>query len=83
MYQWTDDTLVAILLRHDGRCRVLELPARQTTILRSKRAFRDEEQAEAYINEQYPASVLRVQVEDIAEEVRLRSAQAAQQEQAE
>ena len=80
MSEWYDDTLVAILYMHHGRYKVLELPARQTTTVTSRRSFREYEVAEEYMVEQYPTA-LRVQVEDIAEEVRLRAAQAVQEQQ--
>lgn len=82
MYQWQDDTLVAIRQADNGKFKVIELPARQVKVYSSKKSFRLYEQAEDYIAAQYPTG-LRVGYEDIAEEVATRKAWLQRQEQTE
>jgi len=57
MYQWENDTLVAIKELANGRFQVIELPARDVTVCKSRRSFKSEEQAENYIKDQYPQGV--------------------------
>jgi hypothetical protein len=75
MQQWEDDTLVAISSERGGRYRVLELPARSGRVHPSRRTFPAYEQAEDYINDQYP-SALVVPIEDIQEEKKRRAVSA-------
>jgi len=73
MNEWQDETLVAIESQRNGKYKVLELPARQTDVLTSRRSFKDHEQAETYIDDQYPTA-MSVQIEDIQEEKSRRQA---------
>jgi hypothetical protein len=67
MNQWDDDTLVAIYVQDNGKYKVVELPARQSSTVMSRKTFSTYEQAEQYIDDQYPTA-LCVQPEDIREE---------------
>lgn len=62
--QWHDDTLVAIKELDNGKFKVIELPARQTSIYTSRRSFKTFEQAEGYIANQY-SQVLIVSPSDL------------------
>ncbi|MEO9027613.1 MAG: hypothetical protein ABI413_02255 [Ktedonobacteraceae bacterium] len=79
MDQWQDDTLVAIHQADSGTFKVIELPARHTKMHTSRKSFRLYEQAEGFITNQY-TGVLRVQYEDIVEEVAAREARQLRQE---
>lgn len=82
MDQWEDDTLVAIKSVRNGQYKVMELPARQTTIITYSKPFNDYEQAEQFIEEQY-STAITVPVEDIEEEVQRRVHKARQVEESE
>jgi len=71
--QWQDEDLVSIQALPNGRYRVLELPPRQTDIFPSRKTFAGYEQAEHYIDHQYPHA-LAVQCEDIQQEQHNRKA---------
>jgi len=73
MNEWEDDTLVAIEIKDNGTCKVLELPARQTNVITSRRTFASWDAAEGYIDDQYPGA-LAVQAEDVRAEARNRKA---------
>jgi hypothetical protein len=77
MRQWEDDTLVTIKPLDNGKFKVIELPARHTETVTSRRSFTGYEQAEQYIDDQYPTA-LSVQPEDIEEEKRIRSQRRAE-----
>ncbi len=66
--QWFNETLVAIKPLDNRTYKVLELPARCAELYTSKCTFTCEEQAESYIDDQYPTA-LAVQVEDIEDEL--------------
>lgn len=64
--QWHNDTLVAIKGLDNGKFKVIELPARQTSMVTSRRSFKTEEQAEAYIVDQYSyINALTVSMSDL------------------
>jgi hypothetical protein len=79
--QWFDRVLLAIEpIKHRNplyKFRVIELPARATTLQEvrvngRRMGFTTEEQAEAWIGRNYPATVVLVQPGDIAEEIECR-----------
>jgi hypothetical protein len=82
MFQWQDETLVAIFFNEKGRYGVMELPARQTEIITSRRSFRDIESAEAFVADQYP-NALVVRKSDILDEGEARKAQLHHREEVE
>ncbi len=71
--EWFDETLVAIKPLANGNYKVVELPARSTELCTFRRTFKHEEQAESYIDDQYPTA-RAVQMEDIEAELADRSA---------
>jgi hypothetical protein len=71
MNEWFNETLVTIQTATSGRYRVVELPAKSTATHTSRRRFKSAEQAEDYIQEQYPGALV-VQPEDITEEIERR-----------
>lgn len=71
MNQWEDDLLVAIQSITPDRFKVLELPPRQSTFIVSRRTFTTYEQAESYIDKQYPTA-LSVQNDDLQDEAKRR-----------
>ena len=71
MYEWLNDTLIAIKFVAEGLgyWKVLELPARQTEVQAVRRRFGELEQAEQYIEDQWPPEILRVDPMDLTEEI--------------
>jgi hypothetical protein len=72
MNEWLNETLVAIETTSNGKYRVIELPAKATQRQMSKRRFAAAERAEDYIKERY-SNVIRVEPQDITEEIERRS----------
>lgn len=77
--QWEDETLVTVqyLATTSGKYRVVELPARATTLCEPRAngrrmRFDTEHQAECWIERNYPSTVVLVQHEDITEEIERR-----------
>lgn len=71
MNQWEDDLLVAIHALDINKFKVLELPPRQSRLIVSRRTFTTYEQAESYVDDQYPTA-LAVQSHDITDEAKRR-----------
>src|SRR5258707_2972717 len=73
MFQWQEETLVALFFNEKGRYVVVELPARQTESITSRRSLCDIEQAEAFVADHYPGAVV-VSKPDLEEEAATRKA---------
>jgi len=73
MRQWEDDTLVATKITESGKFKVIELPARETEVITSRRTFGTIAKAEAYMLDQYPTATV-VFPSDIEAEVEIRKA---------
>jgi hypothetical protein len=58
MHQWQDDTLVATKITGSGKFKVIELPARETEVITSRRTFSTIGKAEAWMLDQYPTATV-------------------------
>jgi hypothetical protein len=73
MNQWYDETLVATKTTERGKFKVIELPARETEVITSRRTFGTIGSAEAWMLDQYPTATA-VFPSDIEAEVEIRKA---------
>lgn len=75
MNEWEDETLVAIATLGNNKFEVWELPARQRSRVPGRKpTFHRFERAEDYIALNYPATVLKVTVDDFRQEMERREA---------